>query len=505
MATIQFNIPTIDEGLVLDTEQVASNPLTDAEETDDHVLQITFDPHVQSARRRKSSVVSVDGMGNPLLPRLINSHNNSSDDKGECASTQSSCFVHALLEMQNQFVPVGGGKVSGREMDGKKEKERAVAEHMNPPFMTKSELSDMVLGVRELSKHLASIQIKMKVRAIMILTKTYDRALIGYTRKLVEWLMEGEKGSKYTVYVEDTLKDAPEFDAEGLEQKCPGYKSRLHYWSAELCAKRPHSFDFVITLGGDGTVLYASWLFQKVVPPVFSFSLGSLGFLTKFDFCAFEEVLSTAIQDGVTVGLRLRFEGVIMRRIKGSKDINTNGDIADEIFSGAALRPPTHTPGEAFVVLNEIVVDRGPNPTMSSTELYGDDMHLTTIQADGVCIATPTGSTAYSLAAGGSLCHPEIPAILISPICAHTLTFRPLVLPDSMVVRVAVPCDARTTAWVSFDGRQRIELNQGDYVMISASRFPFPAVQSKPDNKDWIDSIRRTMNWGSRPRQQAFS
>lgn len=93
-------------------------------------------------------------MGNPLLPRLINSHNDSGDGKGECASTQSSCFVHALLEMQNQFVPIGGGNGSGREVDGKKKEEKAVAGHMNPPFMTKSELSDMVLGVRELSKHL---------------------------------------------------------------------------------------------------------------------------------------------------------------------------------------------------------------------------------------------------------------------------------------------------------------------------------------------------------------
>lgn len=97
---------------------------------------------------------------------------------------------------------------------------------------------------------------------------------------------------------------------------------------------------------------------------------------------------------------------------------------------------------------------------MSSTELFGDDEHLTTVLADGICIATPTGSTAYSLAAGGSLCHPEIPAMLVTPICAHSLTFRPLVLPDSIVLRVGVPYDARTTAWASFDGRQRVELHR---------------------------------------------
>ena len=83
----------------------------------------------------------------------------------------------------------------------------------------------------------------------------------------------------------------------------------------------------------------------------------------------------------------------------------------------------------------------------------------TTVQADGVCVATPTGSTAYNLAAGGSLCHPENPVILVSAICAHTLNFRPIILPDTIVLRVGVPYDARTSSWASFDGRERFEGN----------------------------------------------
>jgi len=178
-------------------------------------------------------------------------------------------------------------------------------------------------------------------------------------------------------------------------------------------------------------------------------------------------------------------------------------NLGDEILSREDV-VTTHKRGETFIILNEIVVDRGPNPTLSTTELYGDDMFLTQIAADGICVATPTGSTAYSLAAGGSLCHPELPGMLVSVICAHSLTFRPLIVPDSMVLRIGVPYDARTTAWVSFDGRQRIELHQGDYVSIIASRFPFPIVQSKRDNMDWFDSIRRTMNWGIRTPQKPF-
>ena len=110
---------------------------------------------------------------------------------------------------------------------------------------------------------------------------------------------------------------------------------------------------------------------------------------------------------------------------------------------------------------------------MSSTEIFGDDEHFTSVQADGVCVATPTGSTAYNLAAGGSLCHPENPVILVTAICAHTLSFRPIILPDTIVLRIGVPYDARTSSWASFDGRERVELCPGDYVTISASRYPF--------------------------------
>lgn len=92
---------------------------------------------------------------------------------------------------------------------------------------------------------------------------------------------------------------------------------------------------------------------------------------------------------------------------------------------------------------------------MSSLEIFGDGVHFTTVQADGVCVATPTGSTAYNLAAGGSLCHPENPVILLTAICAHTLSFRPIILPDTIVLRVGVPYDARTSSWASFDGRER--------------------------------------------------
>ena len=115
-------------------------------------------------------------------------------------------------------------------------------------------------------------------------------------------------------------------------------------------------------LGGDGTLLYASWLFQRIVPPVLSFALGSLGFLTKFDFAGFRDTLTTAFDDGVTVSLRLRFEGTVMRSQKKDKD--TRKDLVEELIGEEGQDNYTHKPDGSFEILNDIVVDRGPNPSM---------------------------------------------------------------------------------------------------------------------------------------------
>jgi NAD+ kinase len=147
-----------------------------------------------------------------------------------------------------------------------------------------------------------------------------------------------------------------------------------------------------------------------------------------------------------------------------------------------------------------VVVDRGPSPYVSNLEIYGDNNLLTVVQADGCIFSTPTGSTAYSLSAGGSLVHPDIPAILLTPICPHTLSFRPMLLRDSMALRIAVPRGSRATAYAAFDGRGRVELREGDYVDIAASQYPLPTVLSR--ETEWIDSISRTLRWNTRGASQ---
>ncbi len=413
-------------------------------------------------------------------------------------------------------------------------------------LLTKRQLSDMAWGVRELSRRLGSMRLKFRVKTIFLLTKIFDEDLIPKTRELTRWLLDKEREVRYTVYVERSLKDNKLFDAAGLlDDVCRDYVAagemeeeaihtiarRLRYWDSDMCRTRPHTFDFVVTLGGDGTVLYASWLFQRIVPPVLSFALGSLGFLTKFDFDNYQSTLTTAFNTGVTVSLRLRFEGTVMR---SQKKKQTNRDLVEELVGEEKDDEHTHRPNRTYEILNEIVIDRGPNPSelppfppqlgrmfvlvlgygkkeahhrqaMSATEIFGDDEHFTSVLADGICVSTPTGSTAYNLAAGGSLCHPENPVMLVTSICAHTLSFRPIILPDTIVLRVGVPYDARTSSWASFDGRERVELHPGDYVTISASRYPFASVQAPGRrSEDWINSISGKLGWNTRQKQKSY-
>ncbi|PVH89724.1 ATP-NAD kinase [Cadophora sp. DSE1049] len=537
-----------------------------------HALEVIFDP--QNSHRRKSSIVTTENPAS-IFQRRQNTE----------------CFVHTLLESQrkhgsyngaldgiaetleNKRIDSGAGTVDddspvepkhghhvedendiGQE-DEKAWKKRIEAKQLHGDNMavstgddsnalhsrllTKKQLSDMAWGVRELSKRLGSIRLKLKVRTVFLLTKVHDETLIGNTREVVKWLLSPEREVRYTVWVEDNLRDNKKFNSKGLMKEMEeqyAFKNednaklerRLRYWTNEICRTRPHTFDFVVTLGGDGTVLYASWLFQRIVPPVLSFALGSLGFLTKFDYEEFPEHLAKAFKDGVTISLRLRFEGTVMRSQKRKRSRIENGeaqegsssttpeeeedeesdqtrDLVEELVGEEKGDERTHRPDGTYEILNDIVVDRGPNPTMSSTEIFGDDEHFTSVQADGVCVATPTGSTAYNLAAGGSLCHPENPVILVTAICAHTLSFRPIILPDTIVLRVGVPYDARTSSWASFDGRERVELRPGDYVTISASRYPFANVMPQGRrSEDWVNSISGKLGWNTRQRQKSY-
>jgi len=360
---------------------------------------------------------------------------------------------------------------------------KVLEEIADDEWLSHSRLVQTATGVREVSKQLQRRPIKRAVRNVMIVTKARDNSLVHLTREVAEWLLSTPRYGNnlgVNVYVDAKLRNSKRFDAPGLLQKDPMFAQMLHFWTPDLCWTSPDKFDLVLTLGGDGTVLFTSWLFQRVVPPVLCFSLGSLGFLTNFEFSDHKSQLNAVMGEvGMRVNLRMRFTCTVFRRdrSKGAEE-------------GAVEE------GEQFEVLNELVIDRGPSPYVSNLELYADDELLTVVQADGCIFSTPTGSTAYSLSAGGSLMHPSIPGILLTPICPHTLSFRPMVLSDSHLLRIAVPHTSRSTAYCSFDGKGRVELRQGDYVTVEASQYPFPTVVS--NNNEWFTSVQRALRWNTR-------
>lgn len=408
---------------------------------------------------------SSEAMSHQRLAEALSELNlHSSDSMSKMAALASPCFFH-------------------KKFDKAVNLEKVLDEMADDESISHSRLMQTATSVREVSKQLQRRPIKMTVRNVMIVTKARDNELVYLTRELAEFLLCTPRyGSDVgvNVYVDHKLRKSRRFDMPSLLAKDARFENMLRFWTPELCWESPEKFDLVLTLGGDGTVLFTSWLFQRIVPPVLSFSLGSLGFLTPFEFDQYKEALNKIMGDaGMRVNLRMRFTCTVYRYQKH-----------------APAGGPQHIEAEQFEVLNELVIDRGPSPYVSNLELYGDNNLLTVVQADGCIFSTPTGSTAYSLSAGGSLVHPDIPAISLTPICPHTLSFRPMLLNDSMLLRVAVPRNSRATAYCAFDGKGRVELRQGDHVTIAASQYPFPSVLSKPT--EWFDSLSRTLRWNNR-------
>ncbi|KAE8728344.1 Poly(P)/ATP NAD kinase [Hibiscus syriacus] len=196
------------------------------------------------------------------------------------------------------------------------------------------------------------------------------------------------------LHYQENMNVLVEPDVHDIFARIPGFGFVQTFYSQDT-SDLHERVDFVACLGGDGVILHASNLFRGAVPPVVSFNLGSLGFLTSHTFEDYMEDLKQVIHgnntaDGVYITLRMR--------------------LRCEIFE--------------------------------------------MVQGDGVIVATPTGSTAYSTAAGGSMVHPNVPCMLFTPICPHSLSFRPVILPDSAKLELKIPDDARSNAWVLSMGRE---------------------------------------------------
>ena len=244
-------------------------------------------------------------------------------------------------------------------------------------------------------------------------------------------------------------------------------------WSLDDDPALEKIIDFIVCLGGDGTILWVSNLFPKAVPPVISFAMGSLGFLTAFE----EESIPRAVGDVVRVDFFFTPRSRLAAHVVDAHGVEEK------------LR---------YVCLNEVVIDRGASAALVDLDVNIDGSPMTKVLADGVMISTPTGSTAYSLAAGGSMVHPGVSGVLFVPICPHTLSFRPLVLPDTSVLTVRVPESARVEPVASFDGKRQRTLRRGESLVIAGWRYPVPAICKSGETGDWFRAVKDSLLWNVR-------
>ncbi|KAM3659683.1 NAD kinase isoform 2-T2 [Ammospiza maritima maritima] len=332
-------------------------------------------------------------------------------------------------------------------------------------------------------------------KSVLVIKKIRDASLLQPFKELCVYLTEE---NNMIVYVEKKVLEDP---AIANDENFGPVKKKFCTFREDY-DDISNQIDFIICLGGDGTLLYASSLFQGSVPPVMAFHLGSLGFLTPFNFENFQSQVTQVIEGNAALVLRSRLKVKVVKehRDKGSvqNGIEENGVVS------ASLEKEVGKQIMQYQVLNEVVVDRGPSSYLSNVDVFLDGHLITTVQGDGVIVSTPTGSTAYAAAAGASMIHPNVPAIMITPICPHSLSFRPIVVPAGVELKIMLSPDARNTAWVSFDGRKRQEICHGDSISITTSCYPLPSICFRDPVSDWFESLAQCLHWNVRKKQNNF-
>lgn len=249
--------------------------------------------------------------------------------------------------------------------------------------------------------------------------------------------------------------------------------------------------DCIITLGGDGTILWASKQFhQGYMPPLVSFSLGSYGYLCNFTFDEYPQVIDSIMNADHKLNLdeRLRLR------------VGVPTEPERDIYRGNDLTPTCKMTVDGYHILNELVVDRGPSPYAIQVEIYFDGQYMTTMVGDGLIVATPSGSTAYNLSAGGSIVQSNTECICVTPLAPHSLSFRPVVIPASTKITLRKPKDNRNSAWVSLDGATRFELRDGEEINIDASDAKLAMVINETNDMMnlWSRRLVHMLNWNQR-------
>jgi NAD+ kinase len=226
--------------------------------------------------------------------------------------------------------------------------------------------------------------------------------------------------------------------------------------------------DLLIVLGGDGTLLSAARMAVERKVPILAVNLGGLGFLTTVPQEEIYLILEEIFTNKHRVSERVMLEAEIVR-------------------GGAVIRRQ--------IALNDAVLNKAALARIMDLELRVDGEYVTTYKADGLILSTPTGSTAYSLAAGGPIVYPIVEAFVVTPICPHTLTNRPLVIPDSAKLEIDFKAED-DAVFLTLDGQVGIELARGDHIVVRKAVEKLYLV--RPARKTYYEILRTKLKWGER-------
>lgn len=290
----------------------------------------------------------------------------------------------------------------------------------------------------------------MKIRKIGIIANIQKRQSAQHTRFLCDWL----RGKGIQVLLEEETAHKLGV-ADGMEIR-------------QMAA----SVDLVVVFGGDGTILRLAHSLCGIEVPLAGVNIGRLGYLAGINPREMCDVLAAILSGHLEIEKRMMLE--VSVGISGQE-------------------PKRH------VVLNDVAVSRGHFKHMVRMDTFIDDKYLATFEGDGIIVATPTGSTAYSLSAGGPIIHPQMSCMVITPLCPHTLTNRPLVSPAHVSVTMKMTTHT-PGAIVDLDGMISYNLSAGD--MISVKQSPFVTRMISSPLRGYWEILRTKLGWGRLPKEQ---
>lgn len=224
----------------------------------------------------------------------------------------------------------------------------------------------------------------------------------------------------------------------------------------------------VIVFGGDGTMLSVARLVAQKDIPILGVNLGGLGFITEVNLGEVKDAVEKMLDGKCAVEERLMLNVHIHRLGEKLSD---------------------------YIVLNDVVINKGALARIIDLETFIDHRYVTTFKADGLIVSTPTGSTAYNLSAGGPIIYPTLKAVVITPICPHTLTNRPIVLRDKSFMEIILQSE-QEDVFLTLDGQVGVSLRKGDRIEIKQSKYKTKLLI--PCEKDYFKILRAKMKWGER-------